>query len=334
MYSKIFQKNPVMRRVVYALLVLMAFSTYLFGLRVLLVNAVVLAIGVLTEWVFEKARGKKVSEAVIVTALLVGLSLPPSVPLWVAAIGIIVAVALAKEVFGGFGRNIFNPAIAGRLFIYISFPAQLQQGWVEPRIPAFLQDTFNLDAMSSATPLGVLSNGGADQLDFWQLFFGFRTGSMGETAIWLILAGAVYYIVTKTAQWRLIVSTLGSAAALHTIFYFTGISQLVPHLALMSGSILFVSVFMATDPVSAPNKPLSQWVYGVIIGSVTVLVRVFAGFPEGTSFGILIGNTFASLLDEILPKAKPKKKKSPAAKGSKAPAAKQPSPAAAGGNES
>jgi Na+-transporting NADH:ubiquinone oxidoreductase subunit B len=321
-----------MRRVVYALLALLAYSTYLFGLRVLLVNAVVLVIGVFTEWIFERARGKKVSEAVLVTCLLFGLSLPPSVPLWVAAIGIIVAVALAKEVFGGFGRNVFNPAIAGRLFVYISFPSQLQQGWVEPRIPGFLQNTFSLDAFSGATPLAVLRTGGAEQLDFWQLFFGFRPGSMGETAIWLILIGAIYYIVTKTAQWRLIVSTLGSAAALQSIFYFTGISELVPHLALASGSILFVSVFMATDPVSAPNKPLSQWVYGIIIGSVTVLVRVFAGFPEGTSFGILIGNTFASLLDEIMPKAKPKKKKKSAPKAeNKAPASKQ--PAASGGTD-
>jgi Na+-transporting NADH:ubiquinone oxidoreductase subunit B len=329
-YSKIFQKQPIMRKVVYALLVLLAYSTYLFGPRVLLVNAVVLAVGILTEWIFVRVRGKKVTEAVLVTSLLVGLSLPPAVPLWVAIIGVVVAVALAKEVFGGFGRNVFNPAIAGRLFIYISFPSQLQQGWVQPRIPAFLQDTFSLDAMSSATPLGIMRSGGADQLDFWQLFFGFRTGSMGETAVWLILAGAIYYIVTKTAQWRLIVSTLGSAAALQTIFYFTGISELVPHLALMSGSVLYVSVFMATDPISAPNKPLSQWIYGMIIGSVTVLVRVFAGFPEGTSFGILIGNTFASLLDEILPKPKPKQKKAAAKSGSQ-PERKQPSGVAAGG---
>jgi Na+-transporting NADH:ubiquinone oxidoreductase subunit B len=202
-------------------------------------------------------------------------------------------------------------------------------------VPAFLQNDFGLDAMSNATPLAIMRDGAAEQLDFWQLFFGFRTGSMGETAVWLILAGALYYIITKTAQWRLIVSTLGSAAALHVIFFYTGLSQVVPHLALMSGSILYVSVFMATDPVSAPNKPLSQWVYGIIIGSVTVLVRTFAGFPEGTSFGILIGNTFASLLDELLPKAKPKKKKSKtqSIKPSDATAKKkEPTGTAAGGN--
>ncbi|MFW6313364.1 MAG: RnfABCDGE type electron transport complex subunit D, partial [Spirochaetota bacterium] len=294
MIEKIFQKQLIMRRVVGALLVLLVFATYLYGWRVLAINAMVLVLGVATEWLFERTRGKKVSEAVVVTSLLYGLSLPPMVPFWVAAVGIVFAVAIGKEVFGGFGRNIFNPAITGRLFVYISFPVQLQQSWAEPRVPGFIMDAFGLsaDAVSSATPLALMRQGSAEILDFWQLFFGFRTGSMGESAIWLILIAAIYYIVTKTAQWRLIVSTLLSAALFQTVFYFTGLTEMVPHLALMSGSILYVSVFMSTDPVSAPNKPGSQWLYGLIIGGTTVLIRVFSGFPEGTSFGIMMGNTF------------------------------------------
>ena len=312
MLGKIFQKQVIMRRVVYALLVLLVFSTYLYGWRVLAINAMVLVLGVLTEWVFERSRGKKVSEAVLVTCLLFGLSLPPLVPFWVAAVGIIFAVAIGKEVFGGFGRNIFNPAITGRLFVYISFPNLLQRSWTMPRVPEFFTNLTGVDAVASATPLDLMRTGALESVNFWQLFFGFRMGSMGESAVWLILAAAIYYIVTKTAQWRLILSTFLTAAVMHVIFYYTGLSELVPHLALMSGSILFVSVFMSTDPVSAPNKPWSQWLYGVIIGGTTVLIRVFAGFPEGTSFGILLGNTFASLLDEYLPAKK--KKKKPAAK--------------------
>ena len=331
--EKLFQKQQIMRRVVWALTPILAFSTYLYGWRVLALNAMILVLGTATEWVFERARGKKVSEAVLVTCLLYGLSLPPLVPFWVAAIGIIFAVAIGKEVYGGFGRNIFNPAITGRLFVYISFPNLLQRSWTTPNVPGFVENLLGadtmVDALTMATPLDVMRMGGADSINVWQLFFGFRMGSMGESAIFLILIAAIYYIVTKTAQWRLIVSTFLSAAALNTIFYFSGLTDLVPHLAMMSGSILFVSVFMATDPVSAPNKPWSQWLYGLIIGGTTVLIRTFAGFPEGTSFGILLGNTFASLLDEIMPKAKPKKK--PAAK---APAAKAPAKAAtpAGGN--
>ncbi len=312
--GKLFQKQVIMRRVVGALLVLLVLATYLYGWRVLAINALVLALGILTEWLFERARGKKVSEAVIVTSLLFGLSLPPLVPFWVAAVGIVFAVAVGKAVFGGFGRNIFNPAITGRLFVYISFPTLMQRSWVTPRVPEFFTNLIGVDAITSATPLDIMRTGGQEALSFWHLFFGFRLGSMGEGAIWLILIAGVYLTLTRTAQWRLIVSTFLTAAALHVIFYFTGLSDLAPHFALMSGSILFVSVFMSTDPVTAPNKPASQWLYGFIIGGTTVLIRSFAGFPEGTSFGVLLGNTFASLIDEIMPAATKKKKKPVAAK--------------------
>ena len=333
MIEKIFQKQLIMRRVVAALLVLLVFATYLYGWRVLAINAMVLVLGVATEWIFERAKGKKVSEAVIVTSLLYGLSLPPMVPFWVAAIGIVFAVAIGKEVFGGFGRNVFNPAITGRLFVYISFPVQLQQSWAEPNVPGFVTDLLGLtpDAVTMATPLDMLRGGMAESLNFWQLFFGFRMGSMGESAIWLILIAAIYYVVTKTAQWRLIASTFLTAALFHTVFYFTGLSQMMPHLALMGGSILYVSVFMSTDPVSAPNKPGSQWIYGFIIGGTTVLIRTFAGFPEGTSFGILLGNTFASLIDELMPKPKPKKK--PARKPASDKSGAKPAAASTGGNK-
>jgi Na+-transporting NADH:ubiquinone oxidoreductase subunit B len=141
------------------------------------------------------------------------------------------------------------------------------------------------------------------------MLLGFRAGSLGESAIILIIAAAVYLIWTKTANWKLILSTFASAGVFATIFYYAGFTPIPPHMAMMSGSILYVAVWMSTDPVSAPNKSLSQWAYGTIIGTVSMLVRTFAGFPEGTSFGILMGNTFASLLDEILPAPKRKKKK-------------------------
>ena len=318
-----------MRRVVATLLVLLVFSTYLYGWRVLLVNAVVLVLGIATEWVFTRTRGKKVSEAVLVTCLLFGLALPPLIPLWVAAIGIIFAVAVAKEMFGGFGRNVFNPAISGRLFIYITFPLQVQHGWVEPRIPQFVTDLFGIDALTGATPLGLLV--AEEPINFWQLFLGFRMGSIGESAIWLILIAAVYLIATKTAQWRLMASTFLAAFALHSVLYFTGLSAMVPHFAVLSGSLIYVAVYMTTDPVTAPNKPGSQWLYGVIIGGTTVLIREFAGFPEGTSFGILLGNIFASLLDELLPKPKPKKK--PATRPAPRKPDSRPTAAKAGGGE-
>lgn len=312
MYKKFFQKQAIMRRVIAMLLLILAFSTYLYGFRVLLLNLVILAAGTLTEFIFERARNKKVSEAVFVTSLIYGLALPPLVPYWVAVIGIIFAVAIGKGVYGGFGRNIFNPAITGRLFVYITFPTLLQGGWVAPRIPGFVQNLLGVDGVTTATPLEVLRGGAEGTAQFWQLFFGFRAGSMGEGAIWLIVIAAIYLGITKTAQWRLMISTFVTGAALTAIFYLTGLAEdLVPHLAVLSGSLMYVSVFMVTDPVSAPNKPAAQWIYGIVIGGTSILIRTFAGFPEGTSFGILLGNTFASLIDEIMPAPKKKAKKQP-----------------------
>ena len=287
-----FQKQLVMRRVLYAMVPLFLFATYSYGWRVPLVVATVFLFGILTEYFIERTRKKKVSEAVLVTCAIFALALPPMVPLWIAIVGIVFAVLLGKGVYGGFGRNIFNPAITGRMFIWISFPTIMMTEWVSPSF-------FGTDAVSSATPLEMLRAGEA--LELSDLFLGFHASSMGEASILLILLAAAYLIWTKSANWRLMVSTMGTAAILTTVFYYTGLdTAYAPQYALMSGSLMYVSVFMATDPVSAPNKKLSMWVYGFIIGGMTVLVRSFADFPEGTSFGLLLGNTFACLLDEAV----------------------------------
>ncbi len=308
MAQKIFQKQLIMRRVLYSLAPIFLFSIYLYGWRPIAVVAVTFVLGILTEYIMEKRKNKKVSEAVLVTCAIYSLAMPPAVPLWIVAIGIIFAVFIGKEVYGGFGRNIFNPAITGRLFIYITFATVLATSWMAPG--AFgMAGEAGVDALTAATPLTAMRNG--EMPNWLDLLIGTRAGSIGESSTLLIVAAAIYLIWTKTAQWRLIVSTALSAGILTTIFYFTGLApNLPPHLAMMSGSILYVSVFMSTDPVSAPNQKNSQWVYGALIGTVTILVRTFSGFPEGTSFGILMGNVFASLIDELMPKQKKKKKAS------------------------
>ncbi len=314
MFQNLFQKQVIMRRVIYSLIPVFLFSIYLYGWRVLAITAVTFLFGILTEYVVEKTRKKKVSEAVLVTCTLYALSMPPKTPLWIVAVGIIFAVAIGKGVYGGFGRNVFNPAITGRLFIYITFPTVMTTAWMVP-------GNFGMnvaDATSTATPLAILHNGGS--VDLLNMIVGLRSGSIGESPVILILIGAVYLLVTKTAQWRLMLSTFLSAGIFTTIFWASGASPYYPpQYALMAGSILYMSVWMATDPVSAPNKKLSQWIYGLIIGGVTVLVRTFSGFPEGTSFGILVGNVFASLIDELMPA--PKKKGAAAKKPAVAPAA-------------
>lgn len=294
-----FQKQPIMRRVLYALSPLFLFAIYQYGPRVLLVTAVVFAAGILTEYIIEKTRNKKVSEAVLVTCGIYVLALPATIPLWTAVIGIVFAVAIAKGIYGGFGRNIFNPAIAGRIFIWISFPGIMMTRWVEPGgFGANMAEAMSADAVSAATPMGMLAEGQLPALR--DLFLGFHASSMGEASVLLILLAGAYLLVTKTANWKLMLSTFVSAAGFTALMYYTGVSTtLVPEYALMSGSLMYVTVFMVTDPVSAPKNSNSQFIYGLIIGLVTVLVRTFTDFPEGTSFGLLVGNTFASLLDEI-----------------------------------
>ncbi len=334
MLENIFQKQDVMRRVVYSMVPILLFSVLLYGWRVLAQMVVVFSAAILTEYLFTRHRGKKVSEAVLVTSMIYLLALPPAMPLWISAVGIIFAVALAKEAYGGFGRNVFNVAIAGRLFIFLSFPVPYNSAWLVPaRIEGgSLTGLFGttggaVDTVTSATPLGLMYNGELPNL--LHQFLGFRGGSIGESSVVLILLAAAYLLITKTANWRPMLFTFLGALISAAAFYFAGlipgvtpssfesVSALVPLAAyMMSGSILYVAVFMSTDPITAPNKPSAQVVYGIIIGLVSMTVRVFAGFPEGTSFGIMIGNTFASLLDEILPKAKKKTAKSPPKKAS------------------
>ncbi len=285
-----------MRRVLLALLPVYAFALYLYGLHLIFLSLIVFPLGIGVEYLFERTRQKKVSEAVFVTCLLYLLSLPPLVPWWIAALGILFAVFIAKEVFGGFGRNVFNPAIAGRLFVYITFSPQMTSGWI-------LGGNFAIDAVSSATPLAQL--GAGQNPDLINLLLGFRAGSMGESPIILILLAAVFLIATGTAKAWIMISTLGSAALFSYLLKFAGAAQALPPLpALLSGSLLFVAVFMTTDPVSAPKKMPAQIVYGILIGSITILIRLFPLFREGTSFAVLLGNTFAPLLDQIFTRVK------------------------------
>ena len=260
---------------VYSLIPIMIFSIYLYGIRSLLIHLVVFTAGILTEYLFMKSRGKKVSEAVLVTCLLYALSMPPMVPLWIAAIGIIFGVLFGKNIFGGFGRNIFNPAITGRLFVYITFPSYMTNAWKAP-------GNFGMkavDAFSSATPLDIMRNGSIPKLE--SLLTGIRSGSLGESAILLIVLAAIYLIYTKTASWRIILSSFLSFTVLSSALFFAGVPASFPPLeSLLSGSVLFVIVFMATDPVTGPKKNQAQYLYGILIGTVTCLVRIFSLFRK------------------------------------------------------
>ncbi|MEN3043356.1 MAG: RnfABCDGE type electron transport complex subunit D, partial [Fervidobacterium sp.] len=282
----------MMRKMLIALLPVFVFSVLAYGFRPIWLGIWVFATGIFIEYLFEKNKKKLVSEAALVTCMLYLLSLPPNTPFWVAIIGIAFGIAFGKEVYGGFGRNVFNPAIVGRLFVYITFPSFLTMGWVKPSL-------FGTDVVNSATPLALLRD--QQNVKFLDLLLGWRAGSLGEAPVLIIILSAIYLLVTKTASWRLMVSTYVSASALTFMLDILKVPKALPTLpAMLSGSLIFITVFMATEPITAPKKIRSQWVYGIIIGLTGILIRTFSLFPEGWSFAVLIGNTFAPLLDEIL----------------------------------
>ncbi|WP_245540072.1 RnfABCDGE type electron transport complex subunit D [Sediminispirochaeta bajacaliforniensis] len=297
------QKQPPMISVVQALVPLCLAAVYFFGWRFLLVLALVNGAGILAEYLLARAYGMKVTSSVLVTSFLFALSLPPTVPLWIAVVGIVFGVVFGKMVFGGFGRNVFNPAISGRAFIYISFGVPMTGRFVPPvggPVGGFAHWLTKTDALSSATPL--VSQTAGTKIPLSNLFFGNVAGSFGETCALLIILGGVYIVWKKVANWRLILSSMLAFLLLDGALYVSGVTGAIdPLSSLLSGSFLFAAVFMITDPVSASQTTnTGRWLYGAIFGFLTVLIRVFAGWPEGVTFAILFANMFAPLIDYLL----------------------------------
>lgn len=308
-----FLKQKMMTRVLFSLLPILLLSIYFFGLRTLVLLSVVTITGILSEYgIMRLIDGDKakVSEALLVTCLLFTLTLPPSVPYWVAAVGIAFGVVFGKCAFGGFGKNIFNPALVGRCLIYVSFPAHMTVAWAEPYsgFPGgLIRWSAGVDAMASATPM-IMFNKEGIMTDYLNLFFGNIAGSLGETSALLIIAAAVYLIMTKTASWKIIVSCAASFAILGSILYLTGVIETDPLFSILSGGFLFAAVFMATDPISAPKQETSKYIYGALIGIVAIIIRSFSLFTEGIMFAILIVNAFVPLIDRNIKIIKDRKK--------------------------
>ncbi|MDR7870841.1 MAG: RnfABCDGE type electron transport complex subunit D [Tissierellaceae bacterium] len=300
--AKLFMKQKMMRTVIISLIPIILASIYFFGWRSLILLIVVSFFGVLTEYLFEKKRKKKVSEAVIVTCVLYTMTLPPTTPFWIASVGIVFGVFFGKAVFGGFGRNIFNPALVARAFVYITFPEALTISWskVATGFPGgfgtYLTET--IDAASTATPMLLFRDSGlmVPKLD---LLIGNVAGSLGESSAILIILAGIYLIYKKVASWEIMAGTIIGFASLSTILYLSG-NPAIPHplYGLISGGFLFGTIFMATDPISSPKTKEAKWIFGILIGIVTVIIRGYALFAGGMMFAILIGNTFAPIMDE------------------------------------
>jgi Na+-transporting NADH:ubiquinone oxidoreductase subunit B len=291
-----------MLRVCYALIPLVLASIYLFGWRSLALMGTVLFFGIITEALFTYPREKPVTSAVFVTGLIFTLSLPPTIPFWMAIVGIVAGVAIGKMMFGGFGQNVFNPAMVGRCFIYITFPLQMTNRWAEPiwgGWGGFAHWSAPLDTVSRATPLVELRQGG---LIAWEdLFLGQTSGSLGETSAVLILIGGLFIIARKAASWKLAVSCLLGGIFGSGILQLAGFANIPSPLAtLLAGSFLFGSFFVVTEPVSGAKTKSGQWIYGGMTGALIVVLRGFSNFSEGVMFSVLIMNAFVPILDQTV----------------------------------
>ena len=259
---------------------------------------VTLAVGGVWEVIFATVRGHEVNEGFLVSSMLYTLIMPPDMPLWQVALGISFGIVIGKEVFGGTGKNFLNPALTGRAFLYFAYPASISGDsvWVA------------VDGYTAATPLGLAANGGLDAVykanySWMQTFFGFEPGCLGETSTLAILIGAAFLLYTRVASYRIMGGVFIGMVATSLLFNIIG-SDTNPMFSfpwywhLTVGGFAFGMVYMATDPVSAAMTDTGRWIFGFMVGMMTVLIRVVnPAFPEGIMLAILFSNMFAPTVD-------------------------------------
>ncbi len=276
------------------------------------------AVGLAVEFLFAVIKGHEVEEGYLVTGMLVPLIVPVDIPLWMLAIAVIFGVVIGKEVFGGTGMNILNPALTIRAFLFFAYPTWMSgdKVWVHGAVERdqMIAAGQNVDAMSGETILGAYAQNKTLAYDYWDMFWGIIPGSVGETSKFLIIIGALFLIFTKIGSWRIMLSTLIGALAMGLIFNavvdagiitdsskFYGLMSVPFWQHLIIGSILFGAVYMATDPVSAAQTNKGKWIYGFLIGFISIMIRVFnPAYPEGVFLAILLMNVFAPTIDHYV----------------------------------
>ena len=287
-------------------------QNFWFGfIRVFPIIVVSYVVGLGTEFVFAQIRGHEVNEGFLVSGMLIPLVMPPDVPLWMVAVATVFAVIFGKEVFGGTGMNILNPALTARAFLFFAYPKNMSgdQVWIAGQG----------DAISGATPLGnalasTTTPGSPLTLpDTMDMFYGFMPGSIGETSTLAILLGAVILVFTGMASWRIMLSVFAGGLLMGYIFNWVGANaymEVSPWDHMVMGGFAFGAVFMATDPVTATQSTKGKYIYGFLIGFFAILVRVYnPAYPEGMMLAILLMNVFAPLIDHYVIQANVKKRK-------------------------
>ncbi|MFN0728806.1 NADH:ubiquinone reductase (Na(+)-transporting) subunit B [Polaribacter gochangensis] len=269
-------------------------------------------VGLLVEFIFAVIKGHEVEEGYLVTGMLVPLIVPVDIPLWMLSVAVIFGVVIGKEVFGGTGMNILNPALTIRAFLFFAYPTWMSgdKVWVTGAVEA----TGTADAISGETVLGSLAQGKEVVYSTWDMFAGFMPGSVGETSTLLILIGALFLIFTKIGSWRIMLSASIGALAMGLIFngvvdqgwigegskFYDLMSTNFWH-HLLIGGFAFGAVYMATDPVTASQTNKGKWIYGFLIGFISIMIRVFnPAYPEGVMLAILLMNVFAPTIDHYV----------------------------------
>ena len=294
----------LMSDVIVALLPALAVSVYVYGWGVLAITAVSIGCCVLFEALIQKflVRGKQTvtNLSAVVTGLLLAMNMPANIPLWIVAVGALVAIGVAKMPFGGLGKNPFNPAIVARVFLLIAYPVQMTS-FAMPSTEGFV------DAYSGATPLAAAKAGLLNfaEYDALGMFAGNMAGSFGEVATLALLLGFAYLLVRRVITWHIPVAVLGTMAVFAAIY--GAVSFDTPHLVsnftlfhLIAGGAVLGAVFMATDYVTSPMTPWGMVIYGIGIGALTMTIRLWGAYPEGMSFAILIMNSVVPLINKYV----------------------------------
>lgn len=291
-------------------------------LKVVPILVVSYGVGLLTEFVFCVIYNRPIEEGFLVTGMLIPLIMPATIPLWQVAMATVFAVVIGKEVFGGTGMNILNVALTARVFLYFAYPSQISGD-----VWTYFGDKNPVDGFSGATILAygaeAAANGTdmmqlasnhwyAGMFDFWNMFVGIIPGSIGETSVLMCLIGALILIVTGVGSWKIMLSVVLGTLAMGGLFNLTGgnsFMEMPAYYHLVIGGLAFGAVFMATDPVSASHTEFGKWIYGFLIGVITVLIRVInPAYPEGIMLAILFMNVFAPLIDFYVVEANKKRR--------------------------
>ena len=292
----------IMWLVIASLIPSMLIAFWIFGVPALIITVICVGSCVLTEWIITRFLLKKtltiIDGSAIITGLLLAFNLPSILPWWMAVMGSVMAIGVGKMSFGGLGCNIWNPALVGRVFLLISFPAAMTTWPTGVDAGARLMVTTGasvraVDATSGATMLSMLKTNGADALDpdYVGMMIGNMNGSLGEVGSFAILAGLLFLLCMRVVTWHIPVAVLGSAA------FFSWVFGGNPIIDLFAGGLMLGACYMATDYVTSPMSHKGQLIFGILIGFITIIIRRFGSYPEGVSFAILLMNSFTPLIN-------------------------------------